>query len=79
MRKNISIQKLESMAALATQHEQVQKAPFYQSVLRGTIAASIVGLIALASAHYSTTQTTNTSSKDLLDIMVYETLEEDFL
>jgi hypothetical protein len=79
MNKNLSSKKLTAMAELATKQPQVQKTPLYQSVLKGTIAASIVGLIALASTHYSTTQTTNTSSEDLLDIMVYETLEEDFL
>ncbi len=78
MSKKLSSKKLAAMADFATEQPQLQKAPFYQSFLRGTIAASVVGLIALASAHYSTTQTTYTSSEDLFNIMVYETLEEDF-
>lgn len=78
MSKQLSPNKLMQMATFATQHEQQSKQQsLFTPVLTGAIAASIIGVIALTSAHYSTQSTVSDYGEEMVDLIVYESFESD--
>lgn len=73
----LSQTQLKHMADIAMRAPQDEKkVPFQQKVLQGSIAASLVGVVALTSAYYSSPVSTTNDNYDILDLVVYESLED---